>query len=291
MEKHTLMRISTRLVTAMAALLCSLTSFSQEYKGPELKPEFVCDLGKITPEHVKVKGATQGFAIWGRYGFVLHDKGQCIVFDVKEKRFVSTFKLKDNVSHCNNACFGVEKGTDFPLLYVSACKGDHCCYVTDITIKSGKIVQKLYFSGEGYTNAYDWFIDRKNKLIYTYGTNGDMSKLIKKFRLPTLEDSDKNSEVHLTQKDVIEEFTVKGIRIYQGSTMKGRYAYLADGYPPHDRVLHVADMKEKKLVKSIDLNGLKYEPEGLTIKGKWLYMAMHIKKQPRDSQIYRFKIK
>ena len=118
-----------------------------------------------------------------------------------------------------------------------------------------------------------------------------MSKLIKKFRLPTLEDSDKNGEVHLTQKDVIEEFTVKGIRIYQGSTMKGRYAYLADGYPPHDRVLHVADMKEKKLVKSIDLNDLKYEPEGLTIKGKWLYMAMHVKKQPRDSQIYRFKIK
>lgn len=82
---------------------------AQEYKGPELTPEFVCDLGKLTPDNVKVKGATQGFAIWGKYGFVFHDKGQCVVIDMKKNKFVSTFMLEGNKSHCNNASFGVEK--------------------------------------------------------------------------------------------------------------------------------------------------------------------------------------
>ena len=174
-----------KIFTALAvALVSGLVASAQEYKGPELTPEFVCDLGKLTPENVKVKGSTQGLAVWGKYGFVFHDKGQCVVIDLKKNEFVSTFKLKGNTSHCNNASFGVEKGSEFPLLYISGCKGDHCCYVTDITLDGGTIVQKLFHTGEGYTGSFDWFIDRKNKIIYTYGSSGDMRKLIKKFRLP-----------------------------------------------------------------------------------------------------------
>lgn len=273
------------------ALVLGLTALAQEYRGPELKPELVCELGKITPDDVKVKGATQGFAIHGKYGFVLHDKGQCVVIDLKKNTFVSTFMLEGNASHCNNASFGVEKGTMFPLLYISGCKGDHCCYVTDITLDGSRIVQKIFHSGEGYTGSFDWFIDRKNKVIYTYGSSGDMRKLVKKFRLPSLKDSDANGEVHLTQKDVLDEFPVLGIRIYQGSVIKGRYAYLGDGYPPHDRLLHVLDMDAKTLVKSVNLNDLEYEPEGVDIKGKWLYMVMHVSRQPRNGHIYRFRIK
>ncbi|HBH09695.1 MAG TPA: hypothetical protein DDX40_09895 [Rikenellaceae bacterium] len=179
----------------------------------------------------------------------------------------------------------------FPLLYISGCKGDHCCYVTDITLDGSRIVQKLFHTGEGYTGSFDWFIDRKNKIIYTYGSSGEMRKLVKKFRLPTLKDSDENGEVHLTQKDVLDEFYVPGIKIYQGSVIKGRYAYLGDGYPPHDRLLHVLDMDAKKLVKTVNLNDLHHEPEGVDIKGKWLYMVLHVSRQPRDGQIYRFRIK
>ena len=273
------------------ALVLGLTALAQEYRGPELKPELVCELGKITPDDVKIKGATQGFAIHGKYGFVLHDKGQCVVIDLKKNKFVSTFMLEGNTSHCNNASFGVEKGIMFPLLYISGCKGDHCCYVTDITLDGSRIVQKLFHTGEGYTGSFDWFIDRKNKIIYTYGSSGEMRKLVKKFRLPTLKDSDENGEVHLTQEDVLDEFYVPGIKIYQGSVIKGRYAYLGDGYPPHDRLLHVLDMDAKKFVKTVNLNDLHHEPEGVDIKGKWLYMVLHVSRQPRDGQIYRFRIK
>ena len=126
------------------ALTFGLVTSAQDYKGPELKPEFVCDLGQITPENVKVKGSTQGLAIWGKYGFVLHDKGQCVIIDIKKNRFVSTFKLDGNTSHCNNASFGVEKGSRFPLLYISGCKGDHCCYVTDITLDGSRIVRLVH---------------------------------------------------------------------------------------------------------------------------------------------------
>lgn len=273
------------------ALFFGLMASAQEYKGPELTPEFVCDLGKLTPDNVKVKGATQGFAIWGKYGFVFHDKGQCVVIDMKKNKFVSTFMLEGNKSHCNNASFGVEKGSEFPLLYISGCKGDHCCYVTDITLDGGTIVQKLFHTGEGYTGSFDWFIDRKNKIIYTYGSSGEMRKLIKKFRLPTLKDSDENGEVHLTQDDALDEFYVPGIKIYQGSVLNGHYAYLGDGYPPHDRLLHVVDMNTKTLVKTVNLNDLYHEPEGVDVKGKWLYMVLHVSRQPRDGQIYRFRIK
>ena len=193
------------------ALTFGFVTLAQEYKGPELKPEFVCDLGQLTPENVKVKGSTQGLAIWGKYGFVLHDKGQCVIIDIKKNRFVSTFKLEGNTSHCNNASFGVEKGSRFPLLYISGCKGDHCCYVTDITLDGSRIVQKLF--------------------------------------------------------------------------------HLGDGYPPHDRLLHVVDMNTKTLVKTVNLNDLHHEPEGVAVKGKWLYMVMHVSRQPRDGQIYRFRIK
>ena len=273
------------------ALMLGVTAGAQGYKGPELRPEIVCELGQLTPENVKVKGATQGFAIWGKYGFVFHDKGQCVVIDLKKNKFVSTFKLEGNTSHCNNASFGIEKGARFPLLYISGCKGDHCCYVTDITLEGGKVVQKLFHTGEDYTGSFDWFIDRKNKVIYTYGSSGEMRKLIRKFRLPELKDSDANGEVHLTLDDVLEEFYVPGIRIFQGSVIKGRYAYLPDGYPPHDRLLHIVDIPSKKLVKTVNLNDLVHEPEGVAVKGKWLYMVMHVSKQPRNGVIYRFRIK
>ena len=279
------------VLALVAVVAFSQSTLGQGYKGPELVPELVCELGKITPDSVIVKGATQGFAIWGKYGFVFHDKGQCVVIDMKKNKFVSTFKLEGNTSHCNNASFGIEKGSKFPLLYISACKGDHCCYVTDITLEGGKVVQKLFHTGEGYTGSFDWFIDRNSKIIYTYGSSGEMRKLIKKFRLPTLNDSDENGEVHLTQEDVLDEFYVNGIRIYQGSVLDGHYAYLGDGYPPHDRLLHVVDMDSKTLVKTVNLNDLHHEPEGVAIKGKWLYMVLHVSKQPRNGVIYRFKIK
>ena len=49
-------------------------------------------------------------------------------------------------------------------------------------------------------------------------------------------------------------------------------------------------MQAKKVVKTINLNDLHHEPEGLAIKGRRLYMVMHVSRQGRNGQVYRFRI-
>ena len=91
---------------------------------PSLEPEFICDFADWTPAEAEVTGSTQGFAMHGRYAFVLHDKGHICIFDMKKKRLVNHFQLEGNTSHCNNACFGAEKASrksKFPLLYIASC--------------------------------------------------------------------------------------------------------------------------------------------------------------------------
>ncbi len=97
--------------------------------------------------------------------------------------------------------------------------------------------------------------------------------------------------MHLTAADILDEFSVDGIRIYQGSKTDGRYAYLGDGYPPYDRNLHVVDLKKKEKVATINVNALHHEPEGVDIKDGWLYVAMHVSRQPRNGLLYRFSLK
>lgn len=281
------------LLFAILLIVGLQSAWAKDYKRPSFKTELVCWLGDVTPTGVKVKGSTQGMAIWKNYAFVFHDGGQCVVFNLKKRSYVSTFLLTGNQSHCNNASFGVEKydkDSKFPLVYISECSCEHRCYVTDISLTGSRVVQTIYYTGKGYTSSFDWFVDRKNGFIYTYGIS-NKDKKIMKFRLPKLSDSDKNGEVRLTQADVLEEFNFQGVNIYQGSRIKGRYTYLADGYAPHDRLLHVLDMKERHIVASLNVNNLEYEPEGVDIKGKWLYMALNVPKQSRNGMIYRFKIK
>lgn len=262
---------------------------------PSLEPEFVCDFADWTPADVEITGSTQGFAMHGKYAFVLHDKGRICIFDRKKKQLVNTFFLEGNRSHCNNACFGVEKASrksPFPLLYIASCGGENCCYVTDVTLQSSQIVQKIFYTGTDYAGTIDWCLDAKNGYIYTYGgKNGDY-KLLKKFRLPRLTDSDPNGEVHLTDDDVLDVTRLDtGINIWQGSIVRGRYAFLPDGYAPHDLLLHVVDLNEKRIIVTKNLNDLKDEPEGIDIKGRWAYVVFNTSRGARHSPLWRFRIK
>ena len=95
-------------------------------KAPLAEAERFINVAELLPENVEINGSTQGFAIYGRYAFSVHDKGQCVVIDMKRRKFVSTFTLEGNTGHCNNASFGVErynKQSAFPLLYVTECRG------------------------------------------------------------------------------------------------------------------------------------------------------------------------
>ena len=288
-------------------MLASTAGISQDFiKGhaakssvwPEtvpLKAELVADFADWTPHDVEIKGSTQGLAMYKRYAVVLHDKGMCCIYDMKKKTLVSAFMLEGNTSHCNNAFFGNEKysrKSKFPLLYVSECRGSHACLVTDLTFDGGKIVQKIFFDGSGYPGSIDWCADVKNGYIYTFGgRNGDF-KLLKKFRMPSLKDSDENGEVHLKDSDVLDETRIDaGINIWQGSFVMGDYAFLPDGYPPHDRLLHIVNLRTKKIERTKNLNDLLDEPEGIDIHGKWVYVIFHTSRQPRHSKLWRFSLR
>jgi hypothetical protein len=149
------------------------------------------NVADILPDNVSVEGTTQGFAIHGRYGFSVHDRGQCVIIDLKRRSFVSTFVMEGNTGHCNNASFGVErydKSSQFPLLYVTECRGERACYVNVISLTGSRLVQTIYYDGEEITGPADWFVDARSKRIFLYCTIGNM-RWIKAFRLPKLAES------------------------------------------------------------------------------------------------------
>ena len=92
------MRVLRRIFTAVL-LLCSMAATAQQM-------ELFVNVEELLPADVEVQGATQGFAIYGRYGFSMHDKGQCVVVDMRRGKYVSTFIMEGNTGHCNNASFG-----------------------------------------------------------------------------------------------------------------------------------------------------------------------------------------
>lgn len=279
-----------KTITLILSLLFSLVNLSAR----DYSMKFVGSMDTWCPDSLKVSGSTQGFAMHGRYGFILHDKGQCVIVDMKSRKFVSTYKLDPVTNHCNNANFGKEKYSGqsrFPLLYVSECRGRHSCIVLDADLKGARIVQRIFFDGSGYDSSVDWCLDSENGYIYTYGGRKGNDKIIKKFTLPKLSDSDASGEVHLTDNDVLEETVLKDIYIYQGSIVRDGVAYLPDGYPPYDRKIHIFDLKTGKKIHTFDVNSLNDEPEGVALKGNWMYVAFHRSKQGKNSQIWKFKIR
>ena len=230
----------------------------------------------------------------GDYAFVLHDKGRLCIFDMKKRKMVANYLMEGNTSHCNNACFGVEKATrrsQFPLLYVASCGGENCCYVTDVTLKGSRIVQKIFYTGTDYAGTIDWCLDAENGFIYTYGGRNGGYKLLKKFRLPRLADSDGNGEVHLTDADVLDVTRLEsGINIWQGSIVRGRYAYLPDGYAPHELFVHVVDLDEKRIVLSRNITDLVDEPEGICLKDGFAWVVFNTADGPRHSRLWRFSL-
>ena len=259
-----------------------------------MKPEFVCDFADWTPLDEEVTGSTQGFALHGNYAFVLHDKGRLCIFDMKKKKMVANYLLEGNTSHCNNACFGVEKASrksKFPLLYIAACGGENCCYVTDVTLQGSRVVQKIFYTGTDYAGTIDWCLDAENGFIYTYGGRNGGYKLLKKFRLPRLADSDANGEVHLSDDDVMDVTRLdSGINIWQGSIVRGRYAYLPDGYAPHELFVHVVDLDEKRIVLSKNITDLVDEPEGICLADGYAYVVFHTARESRHSKLWRFSL-
>lgn len=281
-----------RILTTLLALLCSLPIMAQDVKSPLSEAELVCDVNDWLSEDVEIKGTTQGFAIHGKYGFSMHDKGQCVIIDLRRRRFVNTFVLEGNTGHCNNASFGVErysKESQFPLFYVSECRGDRACYVNDITLEGSRLVQKIFYVGDEIVGPCDWAVDAERELLYLYCTIGRV-RMMKWFRLPRLSDSDQNGEVYLTQKDSMGSIPVGNIAIPQGSHISGDYIFLPEGVPSRSTALNVINRNTAERVLHIDLTSMGIEPEGVATGRGWLYLSFHTPGEPRHNIIYRYRV-
>ena len=294
------MRPLFKALIVQTLMFAAVTASAQQKKVEKLpgiapsKSELVFDFDSVLPEDIKLKGAPQAFAVSGRYGFSLRNRGMCIVFDLKKNRYVNSFMLEGNASHCNSASFGREKfskDSQFPLLYVNECMGRKCCDVTDITTKGSRIVQKIFYDSDEFKIAMDWVLDAENGFIYVYGGSHFGPKYLKKLPLPKLSDSDANGEVHFTQDDVLQTIVIDGLMISQGSMIRGGKAYLADGCSPYGNKLHIIDLATGQREAVVDFQDQENEPEDLAFKGKWIYVVFHnITETIRHSLMYRMKI-
>lgn len=252
----------------------------------------VCNVADLLPSDVEVRGSSQGMAINGRYAFLMHDKGQCVVVDMKRWAFVATYVMEGNTGHCNNASFGRERygrKSQFPLLYVSECRGARACYVNDVSLEGSRLVQTIYYDGADIKGPADWFVDSRAQYLWLYCTV-EGRRTLKAFELPRLADSDSRGEVHLHEEDVVKELYAGEVAIPQGSMKYRNRVYLPDGVPSRNRKLHVTDAKTGESLGVFDLNHIACEPEGVAYKGRKLYMSFHTPRDPRQNRIYRFRL-
>ena len=286
------MRTFTRTIITLITLIMG-TTIQAQVKQPSQKDELFLEFDKMLPADLETRRPVQGFAIYKNYGVSLRDKGMCVIFNLKTKEYINSFQLEGNASHCNNAGFGKEKyskDSHFPLLYVAECRGQRCCYVTDITLQGSKIVQKIFYDSDEFKIAMDWAVDAENGYIYIYGGKHYGTKYLKKLPLPKLSDSDENGEVHFTPEDVLQEISIEGIAIAQGSKIHKGKAYLPDGCSPQGNKLHVVDLQSGHKLAEIPYSDQVNEPEGLDFKGKILYTIFHpVKQQARHAKIYATK--
>ncbi|MBO5984575.1 MAG: hypothetical protein J6P90_06100, partial [Rikenellaceae bacterium] len=104
-------------------------------------------------------------------------------------------------------------------------------------------------------------------------------------------DSDARGEVHLRAEDAIVSMPAGEITIPQGSHIHGRYIFLPEGIPPRPTRLHTTDIVTARKLAPIDLSHLGLEPEGVAVKGKWLYLSFHTPRDVRANVIYRLRLK
>ncbi|MBR3412791.1 MAG: hypothetical protein IKG81_08885 [Bacteroidales bacterium] len=252
----------------------------------------VARLGDWVDDSVQLKGPMQGLAVYGRYAVTLRHGGQCLLLDLRKKRCIAAFQLEGNATHCNNASFSSEFLKDtgasptLPLLYVSSCYGDKACHVTRIDTQGSTTVQRIYFDSPSFPVAQDWCLDADSGYLYAFGGRKGGMMYLKKFVLPSV--TTETTEVHLTDADVIRTIPITCVKVAQGSKIKEGHAYLPDGDSPGNYWLHVVDLDTGQEVRTIDLNPIGLEPEGVDVRGRWIYVSFNTP-DPKENKIYRFR--
>lgn len=243
-------------------------------------------LGDWTNDSIPLHGSLQGMAIYGHRAVLLRHGGQCMIADLKKHRVEHVFQMSGNSSHCNNASFAPKRhlSDQWPLLYVSGCFGDKACYVTHLSDTGSAIVQRIYYDSDCFPVAQDWCVDSEGKKIYAYGGRKGHTLYLKEFHLPNLS----SSEVHLTDNDVLRTIPIHCVKVAQGSKIHHGKAYLPDGDEAGHYWLHIVDLASGSEIRSIDLNGIGLEPEGVDVQGRWIYVSFN-SPNIEENTIIRFK--
>lgn len=200
---------------------------------------------------------------------------------------------KTDIFHANNSSFGLQKYREsdlFPLLYVSHRENNDRRGVlqvyrviplkkhgdnADYDSLSVSLVQTVYYPKMTDQNALGspWtVIDQDHNCMYTYSRNNRRKAAnsgtcrISKFKIPNV---GKSSEVYLKDEDILDSYEVDfKASLSQGACIHNEKMYIPQGVSPKKSLwLRVIDLKQKKLVRTIDLKaaGFPTEPEGCFI--------------------------
>ncbi len=271
-----------RLLTSAAVFLCLATSATaqRQYTVPTYEDRKEIDLN----DFIEIKNqyswhGAQGMAIHDGYLFALYHLGDCVVADLKNGKFINEYIIAGAAkTHCNNASFGVEYADStsrFPLLYVSECGRPMRCFVIDVSTEGSRHIQTVRYVGSSITSYCDWCVDRENRFLYAFGMTPERGVVLKRFRLPSLADSDADGEVLLGDDDILWEHTYpKGFfHITQGTCIRDNYMYCPTGYPRAGSCyIHVLDLTDGHPADKHNIDRIPYEPEGVCTAGDRLYV-------------------
>jgi hypothetical protein len=197
-----------------------------------------------------------------------NENASFVIFDIVKKKLVAEFQFEIPF-HINNINVGgyYNDNSEWPLLYISECKGQHRCFVVNVRNDLGgfDIVQTFIFDSEkhysGSRNAFDWFIDTKNNFIYTLGNSGTPNQVeVCKFVLPPLRWITRT----FIDDEVLDSFFFS-CNTFQGSKVIDDMLYVFNGLDTKDNPtqLKVIDLYGKILkdgkpviTKQLDIKGL-----------------------------------
>jgi hypothetical protein len=231
----------------------------------------------------------QGACIYGDTLFQFFTGGQFSVYDLINNTVTGPFSPSESVPsiHCNSACFGDKQSSDdaFPLVYVNSYLdnvGKGKCYVQKITESSGEYTTTLIqtisidftdqkiWEGEiinpsTFANS-NFIVDTIGKRLIAYVTQGFGRTRFFLFELPDASDS----EVTLSQNDLLDYFDVAYIANVQDSCIHNGMLYMTSGinYGNYDQILRIyaINLSGRSIVSEIHLDEislLNTEPEGI----------------------------
>ena len=185
------------------------------------------------------------------------------IFDIDSFRMVGSIVFdvpNGESSHMNNINCGprYDNSDKWPLLYLSQTVDSHKCYVLRLSddATSYTLLQTIQYKGTHHyvDSLYDWFVDTQNDFIYAYGyLNGNKEERdIVKFPLPSLD----CSEIIFTDDDILDNFTLKNMSIFQGSKIVDNLLYVPVGYgdSTFPGYIKVISLDEKRLVINIPIS-------------------------------------